>query len=86
MQKAIRDFIVDNLGWRGDRHELTSDYPLIEGDVLDSMGIFELVGYLEERFNIMIEDLDVVPENFATIASVESLIRSKQQELAPPRP
>lgn len=86
MQESIRDFIVDHLGWQGRRHELGPDYPLIEGDVLDSMGIFELVGFLEERYAIEIDDLDVVPDNFATITAVEEMVRSKRVSATPPSP
>jgi len=47
--------------------------------VLDSMGIFELVTHLEQRFGVEIFDEELLPENFGTVASIARLVESKQR-------
>lgn len=55
------------------------DYPLLEKDVLDSMGIFQVVAFLEDEFGIEVDDAELVPENFETIGSIAELIDSKRE-------
>jgi acyl carrier protein len=73
-ETRIRDFIVTGLNWRGNPADLTSDYPLIERGVLDSLGIFETISFLEESFAIQIGDDDLTPKNFASIGSISQLV------------
>jgi acyl carrier protein len=44
---------------------------------LDSIGMIDLVYGLEERFAISIDDEEVLPENFATIAALTALVERK---------
>jgi acyl carrier protein len=76
-EERIREFIVGSLGWRGDRKALTRDYPLIEQDVLDSLGIFEMVTFLESDFGLELADDDLVSENFANIGAIVELIEKR---------
>ena len=73
-EDRIRDFIVTRLNWRGNPADLTSDYPLIERGVLDSLGIFETISFLEESFAIQIDDDALIPDNFASIGSIAQLV------------
>jgi acyl carrier protein len=77
IEDRIRRFILEDLNWRGDPDDLSDHYPLIDNDVIDSLGIFETVGYLEDHEGIQVSDEDLVPENFATIRAIASLVASK---------
>ncbi len=55
------------------------DYPLLEKGVLDSMGIIQVVAFLEDEFGIEVDDAELVPENFETIGSIAELIDSKRE-------
>jgi acyl carrier protein len=78
VETTIRDFLLGDLDWPGDPDTLGSDTPLLEGDALDSVGIYELVTFLEERYGIEIHDEDVVPEHFGTIGSVAALVAARR--------
>ncbi len=69
----LRDFIVDELRWSGPRGELTDDYPLLENHVIDSLGLFRIVDFLEREYGIEIGDEELVPSNFATLATIAGL-------------
>jgi acyl carrier protein len=77
-QDRVRSFILDELRFRGSAKDLTDDYPLLEKEVLDSMGIFHVVSYLETEFGIEIDDEDLLPGNFGTIDDIARLVESKQ--------
>lgn len=77
VQADVREFLVGELGWSGERELLTDDYALIANGVLDSMGIFQLVSMIEDRYGVEVEDEELVPENFQTLAAVARLVGSK---------
>ena len=77
-QDRVRSFIIDELRFRGSAKELKNDLPLLEKEILDSMGIFQVVAFLESEFGIEIDDEDLVPDNFGTIDGIARLVESKQ--------
>lgn len=83
---TIRRFIVEELHWNGSVGGPTDDYDLLQNDVLDSMGIFEIVSFVESEFGIEILDDDLLPENFATIGAITRLIESKRASQGTPSP
>ena len=52
---------------------ITPDTDLIEGGILDSIAILDLVGFLEDRFNITLPVDEFIPENFRTAATIAAL-------------
>jgi acyl carrier protein len=68
--------------------ELTDEFPLIEQRVLDSLRLYRVVAFIEQRFGVTVADEDLVFENFATIAAIGRLVRCRLTEQPPsgPRP
>ena len=77
IQDQIRQYIVDTGRWHGAIRELSLDYALIDNEVLDSMGIFELISFVEDEFGITIDDEDLVVGNFGSIGAIESMVVAK---------
>jgi acyl carrier protein len=71
-QERLRNFIVTDLGWRG--AELTDDYPLIENHVIDSLGLFQIVSFLESEYGVTIDDGEITPDKFATLKVIAELV------------
>ena len=72
----VRTFFIDELLFTGSRDELTDDYPLLERGVLDSNGLIRLITHLEEQCSIVIDDEEIVPDNFSTIASISRFVEA----------
>ena len=77
IENAVRQFILDELNHRSSNGDLSDDYPLLERNVLDSLGLFQLVGFLESEFGVEIADEELLPANFGTIHDIGRLIREK---------
>lgn len=75
--ERVRDFLIDEANWDGDRAELTDDLPLIENHVIDSMLLLRLVAWLESEYGIAIGDADVVPSNFGSIERISRFVAAK---------
>lgn len=78
IENRLRSFIVDELQWSGRPEELTDDYPLIQRGVVDSLGIFSMVSFVESEYGIEVEDEELVPEHFGSIAGIARLVGSKR--------
>ena len=53
------------------------DTNLIESDIIDSLGIFTLVSFIEGHFDIKVEPDEVTIENFESVDAVTRLVESK---------
>ena len=47
----------------------------VEDGFLDSFDIVSLVATLEGKYNVKIDGLDIVPENFCTVDAIATLVR-----------
>jgi acyl carrier protein len=59
------------------RAPLGDNESLIESGIIDSMGVLDLVTFIESDFEIVISDEDVVSANFDSIATIASFIEEK---------
>ena len=55
---------------------------LLETGVLDSLSLLRLVVFIQERFGIVVDDVDLVPENFDTVDAICAYLRSLDGETA----
>lgn len=72
----VRDFVLDYARGRGTT-EVSDEEHLLKSNIIDSLGVFRMIAFLEENFPITIEDTDMVPENFQSIVSVETFVNGK---------
>jgi acyl carrier protein len=75
----VRDFILDNFMMGRDPEDLTDSGSLLDLNVIDSTGVLELVGFLEETYEITIEDDELIPENLDSLDKIEEFIKRKKQ-------
>ncbi|MGH9743805.1 MAG: acyl carrier protein [Candidatus Acidiferrum sp.] len=76
IDREIRKFIVETFLF-GRAEELRDDASLL-GNVIDSTGALELVAFLQQRFGIVVEDEDVIPDNFDSVKNVVAYVMKKR--------
>ena len=74
--EKIRTFVVDNFLF-GDGSHLTDDTSFLEERIIDSTGILQIISFLEEEFNIKINDDEILPENLDSLNNITSFLNSK---------
>ena len=72
----IRQFIVENFLF-GDGQVLKDDTSFMQEGIIDSTGILELVFFLEETFGVSVEDDELIPENFDSLARIVKYLETK---------
>lgn len=74
--ESVRNFVVENFLF-GEGDSLEEDTSFMENGIVDSTGILELVAFLEENYNIKIEDSELVPENLDNLQNVARFLEGK---------
>jgi acyl carrier protein len=75
---AVRDVLIDALELTQAPDDLTPETPLFGAiPELDSFGVVALVGALEDRFDITIEDDEFGAELFSTVGSLTDFVNGK---------
>jgi acyl carrier protein len=49
----------------------------LENGIIDSTGVLELIMFLEETYNIKVEDNEVTPENLDSLHALSNFIKLK---------
>jgi len=65
----IMDYIQQNL-LKGRMSNLSPDDDLLDSGILNSLGILQLVAFIDERFGFQVPDEDVVYENFNSVSAI----------------
>jgi acyl carrier protein len=72
---VVENFIRSELlyGYSGEA-QFDENTNLIESGVIDSITLLRLVTFIEERFQIKMEDEELVPEHFQSLKSMETFV------------
>jgi acyl carrier protein len=76
IKDQIRQFVWDYSKSKG-MPAAADDELLIKQNTINSLGVFRLISFLEDSFPIVIEDTDILPENFETINEIEAFVLRK---------
>lgn len=61
--------------------DVASDTPLIEQGIIDSMGVMDLIAFIQSSFGVEFTDEDLTAENFQNIQAIAELIERKNTRL-----
>ena len=73
----IRTFLMEHFPAARAQPPGDDDHLLANG-ILDSLGVLDLVGYLEREFGITVSDDDLLPENFETLGRLTAFVCERQ--------
>ncbi|CAN5228103.1 acyl carrier protein [soil metagenome] len=78
MELELRSFLAENFLLGEEFRGLPGSASLIEAGIIDSTGVLELVGFLEETYDIQIADAELVPENLDSIDKIVAFVGAKR--------
>jgi acyl carrier protein len=72
--KAIlKNYIEDQL-MKGSMSGVDDNENLLVSGIIDSLGVLQLISFIEERFNIEVPDEDVTIDNFQSVQSISDYL------------
>ena len=75
--RQIAQYIVDEVAATRPAAPPAPDFPIIESGLVDSLGLFKLIAFIEERLHVKVAPEDIVLENFATIGAIVALVQKR---------
>ena len=80
IEADVRGFVTDNFLFGRKNVSLEGDDSLLEQGLIDSTGVLELVSFIENKFEIKVDDDDLVPDNLDSINRLIAFIETKLEE------
>lgn len=75
--EQIRGFLASNF-YISDAGALQDSTSLLDQGIIDSTGVLEVIGFIEETFGITVEDSELLPENLDSIQGIARYIARKK--------
>lgn len=79
VQQKLRAFINENFLFGQGTDDLSDTDSLIDGGVIDSTGILQLVAFVEQEFGIHVQDDEFIPQNLDSVAMISAFVESKRE-------
>jgi acyl carrier protein len=76
VEEMIRKYIAENILFSKNGYPYPDDASFLEGGIIDSTNVLELVMFAEEKFSIKVADEDIVPDNFDSVTKLAAFVRS----------
>ena len=77
IKEKLKDFIANNLLFSDNGFRYDDDASFLEEGIVDSIGVLELVAFVDESFDMEVEDHEVTPDNFDSVNKLAAYIQSK---------
>ena len=58
-------------------NDLNDEDSLLEKGIVDSVGMLDLVGFIEAEYSIKIDEDELMPENFDSLKAIQDFITRK---------
>lgn len=76
--KKIKQFIVDEYMPDVPVDDLDADYDLMTSGAIDSLGLLQMVAWLETEFDVVVDDSALGPDSFRTVNDIKSFIEQSK--------
>ncbi len=77
IEAQIRKYVAQNLLFSDDGFEYDDDDSFLQEGIVDSVGVLELVLFVEETFGVTVDDQEITPDNFDSVSKLARYVRSK---------
>jgi acyl carrier protein len=79
IKSRVRAFVQENFLYAMPDFELGDDDRLLERGVIDSMGVAEMIAFVESEFGISTSDDEVSEANYGSLTAIARFVLGKQQ-------
>lgn len=77
LQEEIREFIMATFPMARKR-KITPEESLLETGIIDSLGVLEIVAYLDDQLGVQFEEEDLTQDNFQNVNAIVQFVERKR--------
>ena len=78
MESIVNDYISREIVQDPAVLPLSNDTSLLKGGILDSLSLLRLVVFLQDRFQLTVDETDLLPENFDSVDAICAYLRARE--------
>ena len=76
--QKIKQFIVDEYMPDVSADDLEADFDLMTSGAIDSLGLLQMVAWLETEFDVVVDDSELGPDSFRTVNDIKAFIEQSK--------
>ena len=77
IKQSVKKFILEDILFEDNEDALNYDDSFLEKGIIDSTGVLELVRFVEEEFDISVDDEELIPENLDSVNNLAKFVKEK---------
>jgi acyl carrier protein len=74
----VRQYVVENYLYMRQDATVGDDDALLAKGIIDSMGVMELVAFLEEEFGVAVADADITEANLGSLGAIARYVVARR--------
>jgi acyl carrier protein len=78
IQESIRQYIAKNLLFSENGFAYSDSASFLNEGIVDSVGVMELVAFVDQEFGIEVEPDEISPENFDSVERIAKFVEGKK--------
>jgi acyl carrier protein len=78
IEEHIRDYVARNLLYTDTGFTYTDDASFLQEGIIDSLGVMELVEFVQKAFGVKVEQQEVTTAHFDSVAKLSAYVRQKR--------
>lgn len=82
IELEIQKFVAENFLFSEGTYEYENNTSFLGEGIIDSLGVMELVSFVESRYGIRVAPQEVTPENFDSVTQLAGYINGKLMQMA----
>lgn len=76
--KMAREYVTENFLYMRKNKDLGNDESLLRTGVISSLGMMELVGWVEETFGLVVDPAEITEQNFDSLSNIARFVEQKR--------
>ena len=77
IEQEVRQFVIENFVFESDNRDFSNDDSFFDTGLLDSMGVLTLVEFVKEKYEIAVEDDELLPENWDSVNRIANFVQGR---------
>ena len=61
--------------------DLDAEYDLLANGVIDSLGLLRLIGWIQDRFIVDVDDRHISPEMFRSVSAIRNFVDGNREKV-----
>ena len=78
IETKIKEYIATNLLFSDEGFKYADDASFLQEGIIDSLGVMELVEFVHKEFAVQVDQAEVTPDHFDSVAKMAAFVRRKK--------